>query len=175
MSVFDKKVFMALLTILEYPDPRLTRVAKTISVFDETLWQLEQDMIETMKNADGIGLAATQVGVLKRMVILDIPALQKIMTLVNPVLLEAWGEVEREEGCLSVPGIFDRVVRAERIRFRAQDVQGNVWEEVADGILATCILHEMDHLEGKVFVDYLSPMKQNRIKTKMRKRHRQNG
>ncbi len=166
---------MALLTILEYPDPRLTRVAKTISSFGESLWQLEQDMIETMQNADVIGLAATQVGVLKRILILNIPSIQKIMTLVNPVLLETWGEVEREEGCLSVPGIFDRVVRAEHIRFQAQDVRGNTWEEEADGILATCILHEMDHLEGKVFVDYLSPLKQNRIKAKMRKRHRQNG
>ena len=167
---------MAQLNILEYPDPRLHKVAAPVPVVTAEIRQLVRDMAETMYAAPGVGLAATQVDVHKRVIVIDVSETKnELLTLINPEILSAEGEDENEEGCLSVPGYFDFVKRAARIRFRAQDIDGNVFERDAEGLLAVCVQHEMDHLLGKVFVEYLSPLKQQRLKTKAKKRQRAAG
>ncbi len=164
---------MALLNILHYPDPRLHKVATPVASVDDSIRRLISDMAETMYAAPGIGLAATQVDVHKRVIVVDVSEKgDELQAFVNPVILERNGEAEREEGCLSVPGIYDKVTRADQIVVEALDRHGNPFRLQAEGLLATCIQHEMDHLVGKVFVEYLSPLKQNRIKTKLRKRAR---
>ncbi|WP_333706028.1 peptide deformylase [Ottowia beijingensis] len=166
---------MALLSILRYPDPRLHKVAQPVSVIDDRLRALIDDMFETMYDAKGIGLAATQVDVHQRLIVIDVSEERdQRLVLINPELV--WTSDERvkgDEGCLSVPGIYDGVERAERVKVRALDEQGQAREIEADGLLAVCIQHEMDHLMGKVFVEYLSPLKQGRIKTKLLKAERQ--
>jgi len=165
---------MAILKILHYPDKRLHTVAAPVTLFDEALRQLAADMAETMYAAPGIGLAATQVDRHVRMLLADVSETHDdLKVLVNPVILRAEGEAVREEGCLSVPGIYDKVRRAERIRVRAQDLSGAEFELEAEGLLAVCIQHEIDHLDGKVFVEYLSPLKQGRIRTKLKKQQRE--
>jgi peptide deformylase len=165
---------MALLNILRYPDPRLHKVAQPIAVVDERIQTLIADMAETMYAAPGIGLAATQVDRHVRLILVDISeAKNDLKVFVNPRLLETSGSSEHEEGCLSVPGIYDKVVRPERIRVSALDRDGQAFEIEADGLLAVCIQHEIDHLDGKVFVEYLSRLKQERIKGKLRKQGRE--
>jgi peptide deformylase len=162
---------MALLTILNYPDPRLHTVAKPVAAVDDRVRQLASDMFSTMYQANGIGLAATQVDVHQRLIVMDVSEERDQGTvLINPELVWASPEmVKNEEGCLSVPGIYDGVMRHERVRVKALDLDGATREFDAEGLLAVCIQHEMDHLLGKVFVEYLSPLKRNRIKTKMLK------
>ena len=166
---------MAILPILCYPDPRLLQVAKPVQAVDARIKALVADMLETMYDAQGIGLAATQVDVHERLVVIDVSEERnEPLVLINPELL--WASAERvmgEEGCLSVPGIYDGVERAAQVRVRALDEHGQAREIEADGLLAVCIQHEMDHLLGKVFVEYLSPLKRGRIKTKLQKAERQ--
>ena len=167
---------MALLNILHFPDPRLRTVAKPVSEFDESLRQLVADMFETMYEAPGIGLAATQVDRHIRLLVLDVSENRdRPRCLINPQILEAGGEEEMDEGCLSVPGFYEKVRRAEKIRVRAQDEFGEVREFEAEGLEAVCIQHEMDHLEGKLFVDYISSLKRNRIRSKLVKMQKQAG
>jgi len=162
-----------ILPILEYPDPRLKKVAAPVTVFGPEIERLVRDMAETMYEAPGIGLAATQVDVHKRVIVIDISETRdQLRVFVNPELLEAEGEAECEEGCLSVPGYYDNVTRAANIRVRAQNERGETFELATDGLLAVCIQHEMDHLVGKVFVDYLSPLKRARIAGKFKKKRR---
>lgn len=164
---------MALLPIIHYPDPRLHTRAKPVSQVDARIRQLVHDMAETMYAAPGVGLAATQVDVHERVITIDVSEdKSKLLVLINPEILSRDGEQECEEGCLSVPGIYDVVKRAAEIRVRALDINGKSFEFDADGLLAVCVQHEMDHLDGKVFVEYLSQLKQNRIKTKLAKRAR---
>jgi peptide deformylase len=164
---------MALLPILHYPDPRLHKRAAPVETVDERIRQLIRDMAETMYAAPGIGLAATQVDVHERVIVIDVSEDRTdLRAFVNPVILEAEGEAETEEGCLSVPGVFDKVRRAERVKVRALDAQGEPFVLEAEGLLAVCIQHEIDHLEGKVFVEYLSRLKQQRIAAKLRKQLR---
>ncbi|WP_142804087.1 peptide deformylase [Tepidiphilus sp. J10] len=164
---------MALLPILHYPDPRLKKRAEPVTEVDESIRRLAADMAETMYAAPGIGLAATQVDVHKRVIVIDVTEDRSGLTvLINPEILEKDGECVSEEGCLSVPGIYDKVTRAERVRVRALNLQGEPLEFEAEGLLAVCIQHEIDHLDGKVFVEYLSPLKQSRIKAKLVKRAR---
>ena len=161
---------MALLHILRYPDERLHTVASRVDRVDDEIRQLIKDMAETMYAAPGVGLAATQVEVHKRVIVIDVSETRdQLKVFINPEILVSSGESEFEEGCLSVPGIFEKVCRAERITVRAMDAQGETFEREADGLLAVCIQHEMDHLEGKVFVDYLSRLKQQRILKKLKK------
>ena len=166
---------MALLTILCYPDPRLHTVAKPVAAVDGRIKQLVADMLETMYEANGIGLAATQVDVHERLVTIDVSEERNApLVLINPEITWASDEkVVTDEGCLSVPGIYDGVERAAAIKVTALDAEGKSRTVEADGILAVCIQHEMDHLLGKVFVEYLSPLKRNRIKTKMLKARRE--
>nr|WP_206780240.1 peptide deformylase [Chromobacterium sp. ASV5] len=165
---------MALLNILQYPDERLHTVAKPVTAFDAALRQQVDDMFETMYEAKGIGLAATQVDYHYRLVVMDISEERdERRVFINPEIVEKDGETVYEEGCLSVPGIYDKVTRAERVKVRAQDVDGKAFELEADGLLAICIQHELDHLNGVVFVERLSQMKQSRIKTKLKKREKQ--
>jgi peptide deformylase len=165
---------MAKLDILHYPDPRLHRVAKPVQAVDDRIRTLVDDMAETMYAAPGIGLAATQVNVHERVLVIDISeSHDELRVFINPELVSKSGETEGEEGCLSVPGIFDKVVRAERVTVRALDRDGQPFELEADGLLAVCIQHEMDHLMGKVFVDYLSSLKRNRIRTRLLKQARE--
>jgi peptide deformylase len=162
-----------ILPILEYPDPRLRKVAAPVTSFGPDLVRLVHDLAETMYSAPGIGLAATQVDVHKRVIVIDVSeARDGLLVLVNPEILEAEGEAECEEGCLSVPGYYDKVTRAARIRVRAQDEHGASREIAADGLLAVCVQHEMDHLVGKVFVDHLSSLKRARLAAKLKKRQR---
>ena len=164
---------MALLPILEYPDPRLKKVAAPVAAFTPEIRKLVSDMAETMYAAPGVGLAATQVDVHKRVIVIDTSEQKdELRVFINPELLAAEGETECEEGCLSVPGYYDKVTRAARIRVRAQDEQGATFELDADGLLAVCVQHEMDHLQGKVFVEYLSPLKRARLAAKLRKKQR---
>jgi peptide deformylase len=165
---------MPLLPILQYPDPRLHTVAKkVISVNDHTR-QLIRDMADTMYAAPGVGLAATQVNVHQRIIVLDISETHDdLLVFINPELLSATGEHEHEEGCLSVPGIYDKVCRPEHIRVRALNQRGETFTMNATGLLAVCIQHEMDHLEGKVFVQHLSLLKQTRIRAKLKKQQRE--
>lgn len=165
---------MALLPILRYPDPRLHTRATQVAEVNDEIRKLVNDMAETMYEAPGIGLAATQVDVHKRVVVIDVSEDKSgLLALINPEIIARSGEQVCEEGCLSVPGIYDGVERAERVKVRALDAQGTAREIEADGLLAVCIQHEMDHLLGKVFVEYLSPLKQGRIKTKLQKAERQ--
>jgi peptide deformylase len=165
---------MALLNILCYPDPRLHTVAQPVQAVDARIRGLVADMLETMYDANGIGLAATQVDVHERLIVIDVSEERnEPLVLVNPEIV--WASEEKQvgdEGCLSVPGIYDGVERARAIKVRALDGEGQVREIAAEGLLAVCIQHEMDHLMGKVFVEYLSPLKRNRIKTKMLKARR---
>jgi peptide deformylase len=164
---------MAPLSILRYPDPRLHKVAAKIIQVDDDIRKLIKDMAETMYAAPGVGLAATQVDVHKRLIIVDISETRdQLKVLINPEILEAGGEADCEEGCLSVPGVYEKVRRAGRIKVSAQDRNGKLFTLDADGLLAVCIQHEMDHLEGRVFVEYLSRLKQQRIMTRLRKQER---
>ena len=164
---------MAKLPILEFPDPRLRTVAKPVEQVDDALRNLVDDMFETMYAAPGIGLAATQVDVHVRLLVLDVSEdKSRPMVFINPEILSADGHQVYQEGCLSVPGIYADVKRANQIRVRALDRNGEVFELDADGLLAVCIQHEMDHLAGKVFVDYLSPLKREQVKKKLAKQQR---
>jgi peptide deformylase len=165
---------MARLDILHYPDARLHTVAKPVQTVDARIRQLVDDMAETMYAAPGIGLAATQVNVHERVVVIDISETHdELRVFINPEIVAQSGTEESEEGCLSVPGVFDKVTRAERVTVRALDRDGKPFELAADGLLAVCIQHELDHLKGKVFVDYLSALKRNRIKAKLAKQARE--
>jgi peptide deformylase len=165
---------MALLPILRYPDPRLFKVAKPVAQVDARMRALVADMLETMYAADGIGLAATQVDVHERLIVIDVsPQHDQPLVLINPELVWSSEEiVKRDEGCLSVPGIYDGVERPVEVKVRAQDVDGREREIDAKDMLAVCIQHEMDHLMGRVFVQYLSSLKQSRIKSKLQKQLR---
>jgi peptide deformylase len=164
---------MALLNILEYPDPRLKKVASPVSAFTPEIEKLVRDMAETMYAAPGVGLAATQVDVHRRIIVIDISDTKDdLRVFINPELTAAEGEAECEEGCLSVPGYYDKVTRAERITVRAFDERGQPFTLDAEGLLAVCIQHEMDHLEGKVFVEKLSPLKRARLLAKLRKKQK---
>jgi peptide deformylase len=164
---------MAKLTILEFPDPRLRTKAAPVVEFDAALKQLASDMLETMYEAPGIGLAATQVNVHRQILVLDVSEEKnQPMVIVNPKILASEGSQTYQEGCLSVPGIFADVDRADRIRVEAQDLEGNPLRIEADGLLAVCIQHEMDHLVGKLFVDYLSPLKRELVRKKLEKQRR---
>jgi peptide deformylase len=166
---------MALLSILRYPDARLHKKAKPVAVVDDRIRKLVRDMADTMYEAPGVGLAATQVDVHERVIVIDVSEEGRdLMVLINPEITWKSETIKAfEEGCLSVPGIYDEVERAERIRFKALDEKGQPYEMEAEGLLAVCVQHEIDHLDGKVFVEYLSPLKQNRIKTKMKKAERE--
>jgi peptide deformylase len=166
---------MPQLAILQYPDPRLHKVAKPVSQVDDRVRALLADLFETMYAAKGVGLAATQADIHERIIVADVSEERnQPLVLINPELIErSTDRKEWEEGCLSLPGIYDKVTRPDRIRVRALNAQGEVFELEADGLLAVCIQHEMDHLSGKVFVDYLSPLKRNRIKSRMLKRQRE--
>lgn len=164
---------MANLTILHFPDERLRTVAKPVEQVDGALRALIDDMFETMYDAPGIGLAATQINVHKRLIVIDVSEEKdQPLVLINPEILEKSGEEEMDEGCLSVPGIYEKVQRADRVKIRALDRNGEPFELDADGLLAVCIQHEIDHLDGKLFVDYLSSMKRQRIKKKLEKQLR---
>jgi peptide deformylase len=164
---------MAHLSILEYPDPRLKKVAAPVTAFTPEIVKLVRDMAATMYAAPGVGLAATQVDVHKRIIVIDISeGRDDLLVLINPELVAAEGEAECEEGCLSVPGYYDKVVRAARVTIRAKNERGEPFERTAEGLLAVCIQHEMDHLVGKMFVDYLSPLKRARLKSRQRKKQR---
>jgi peptide deformylase len=162
-----------LLRILEYPDPRLRKIAAAVPVVTADVRKLVRDMAETMYAAAGAGLAATQVNVPRQVIVIDASeARDTLKVFINPEIVAAEGEAESEEGCLSVPGYYDKVRRAARITVRAQDETGRPFELTTDGMLAVCIQHEMDHLIGKVFVDYLSPLKRARLATRMGKKQR---
>jgi peptide deformylase len=167
---------MALLPILRYPDPRLHTVAKPVQAVDSRIRTLVADMLETMHDANGIGLAATQVDVHERLVVIDVSEEHnESLVLINPEIVWASDEKQvNDEGCLSVPGVYDGVERSSSVRVTAIDAEGRPFTLEAEGLLAVCIQHEMDHLLGKVFVEYLSPLKRNRIKTKMLKARREN-
>jgi len=167
--------FMTILTILEYPDPRLRTIAKPVERVDDTTRRLLDDMFETMYAAPGIGLAATQVGVHQRIVVMDLSEEQnEPRVYINPEFEPLTDELdEYREGCLSVPGFFEEIKRPQRVKVRALDRDGKPFEELAEGLLAVCIQHECDHLNGKLFVDYLSQLKRSRIKKKLEKQQRQ--
>lgn len=165
---------MALLDILEFPDPRLRKHAVAVENVDGKLVQLIDDMLESLYGAPGIGLAATQVNVHKRVIVIDISdARDQPLVLVNPTIEAAEGEIETAEGCLSVPGFYEPVMRAASIRFSAIDRDGNPYTRDAEDLLAVCVQHEMDHLKGKLFVDYLSPVKRQLIRKKLLKLQKQ--
>jgi len=167
---------MALLTILEYPDPRLRTRAVPVTQFDAALSRLIDDMFETMYAAPGIGLAASQVDVHQRLIVMDLSENRdEPRVFINPEILARDGGGVTEEGCLSVPGIFDKVERAQHVRVRAQDRHGATFERELDGLVAVCLQHEIDHLEGKLFVDYLSGLKRERIRKKLDKERRARG
>jgi len=164
---------MSLLNILRYPDARLHKVASPVTVFDEALKKLVHDMAETMYAAPGIGLAATQVDVHKQLIVIDASERRdSLVVLINPEIVDSSGISDIEEGCLSVPGIYETVDRAERVKVRAHDQNGNLFTLEAQGLLAVCIQHEMDHLKGKVFVEHLSQLKQQRIRARLAKQLR---
>jgi peptide deformylase len=161
---------MAILNVLHYPDPRLRKKALSVEKVDSGIKQLVDDMFETMYQAPGIGLAATQANVQKRVIVIDISEdKSNPLCLINPEIISSDGEEEMEEGCLSVPGIYEKVTRADRITVRALNREGDSFELQTDGLLSVCIQHEMDHLEGKLFVDYLSELKRQRIRKKLEK------
>ncbi|HUL41427.1 MAG TPA: peptide deformylase [Burkholderiales bacterium] len=164
---------MALLRILQYPDARLHTLAQPVAAVNDEIKKLVADMAETMYAAPGVGLAATQVDVHKQVIVIDISETHdKLLTLINPEILASMGTSDCEEGCLSVPGIFEKVQRAERVTVRALDREGKAFSLDADGMLSVCIQHEIDHLKGKVFVEYLSRLKQARILSKLKKMRR---
>jgi len=164
---------MPILDILRYPDERLYKIAAPVAVVDDEVRRLAADLAETMYAAPGVGLAATQVNAHRQVIVIDISdSRDQLLTLINPQILAAEGEQECEEGCLSVPGIYDKVIRAAKVKVRALGTDGAAFELDADGLLAVVIQHEMDHLQGKVFVDYLSRLKQTRIRARMQKRER---
>ncbi len=164
---------MARLEILHFPDPRLRNKARPVERVDDGVRRLVDDMLETMYDAPGIGLAAIQVNVPERVITIDVSEdRSQPVALINPEILDSRGAVSTEEGCLSVPGIYDLVERAEWIRYRALDLQGAPYETEADGLLAVCIQHEIDHLDGRLFVDYLSQLKRQRIRKKLEKQQR---
>jgi peptide deformylase len=166
---------MAILNILNYPDPRLHTVAKPVIEVDEKIRQLINDMAETMYDAPGIGLAATQVNAHIQLLIIDTSeSKDKLQVFINPKIIASSGEQDYEEGCLSVPGIYENVTRAEKVTVEALNHEGQKFTLKAHGLLSVCIQHEIDHLLGRVFVEYLSPLKRNRIKSKMLKQHRDN-
>jgi len=161
------------LDILEYPDHRLRKIAASVPAVGPDIQKLVRDMAETMYEAPGVGLAATQVNVHKRVIVIDVSeARDELRVFINPEIVSAEGEAECEEGCLSVPGYYDKVVRAEQITVRALNERGEAFELSTGGMLAVCIQHEMDHLVGKVFVDYLSPLKRARLSARMKKKQR---
>ena len=166
---------MSILNILRYPDPRLHKVAKPVTNFDARIKQLVADMAETMYDAPGVGLAASQVDVHEQVIVIDTSETHsELRAYINPEIIWASPEMQvYDEGCLSVPGVYDGVERHAQVKVRAFDADGKQFELEADGLLAVCIQHEMDHLKGKVFVEYLSPLKRNRIKTKMLKEERE--
>ncbi len=166
---------MSLMTILEFPDPRLRKVAAPVAVVDDSIREILDNMIETMYDAEGIGLAATQVNVHKRMLVMDISEDHaEPIIFINPEITVLDPEpIGYEEGCLSVPGYYEMVTRPRKVLIKALDRNGNPFEIEAEGILAVCIQHEIDHLDGKLFVDYLSALKRQRIKSKLEKEHRQ--
>lgn len=166
---------MAILNILEFPDPRLRTIAKAVERVDDDLRQLIDDMFETMYDAPGIGLAATQVNVHKRLVVMDLSEdKNEPLVFINPELESLTDEVDQyQEGCLSVPGFYENVDRPQKVKIKALDRDGQPFELIAEGLLAVCIQHECDHLNGKLFVDYLSTLKRDRIKKKLEKQHRQ--
>jgi peptide deformylase len=164
---------MALLNILRYPDARLHKVAAPVTVFDLSLKHLVRDLADTMYSAPGVGLSATQVDVHKEVIVVDVSERRdSLVVLVNPEIVEASGVSDIEEGCLSVPGVYDIVQRAERVKARAYDQNGNPFTLEAQGLLAVCIQHEMDHLKGKVFVEHLSQLKQQRVRARLAKQLR---
>lgn len=166
---------MALLPILEFPDPRLRTVAEPVTEFSDELRQLVKDMFETMYDAPGIGLAATQINVHQRIITIDLSEEKnEPMVIINPVVEPLTTETDKmQEGCLSVPGFYENVVRPNKVRLTAHNEHGEEYTMEADELLAVCIQHEIDHLDGKLFVDYLSPLKRNRIRSKLEKAHRQ--
>lgn len=165
---------MALLPILRYPDPRLHKKAAPVTTIDASIRKLAADMAETMYAAPGIGLAATQVDQHIRLIIIDVTeSKSRLQVFINPEIINKSGDCESEEGCLSVPGIYESVTRAEEVTVKALDLDGKTFELNADGLLAVCIQHEIDHLNGKVFVNYLSRLKQQRIKEKLIKQARE--
>lgn len=167
------KFVMAILNILRYPDERLHKIATEVPSITREIRTLVSDMAETMYAAPGIGLAATQVDVHQRIIVIDVSETRdELLVLINPEIIASSGNAETQEGCLSVPGIFDKVTRAEEITVRATGIDGKSFEMDASGLLAVCIQHEMDHLMGKVFVEYLSPFKQSRILSKLKKQAR---
>jgi peptide deformylase len=167
---------MAILDILHFPDTRLRNVAKPVEAVDDSVRRLIDDMFETMYDAPGIGLAAIQVNEPRRVIVIDTSEdRSQPLALVNPEIVEKQGVEEMDEGCLSVPGVYETVQRAESIRVRALDRDGQAFEMDADGLLAVCIQHEIDHLDGKLFVDYLSNLKRQRIRKKLEKEARQSG
>lgn len=164
---------MALLNVLHFPNPRLRLKAKPVETVDDTINTLAKDMLDTMYAEGGIGLAATQVDVQKRVIVIDLSEHRDDpMCLINPEIIELEGTEQMQEGCLSVPGYYDLVERAEKIRFRYLDLEGQAVEAKAEGLLAVCIQHEIDHLNGKLFIDYLSPLKQQRLRKKLEKQDR---
>jgi peptide deformylase len=165
---------MTKLAILEYPDPRWRTRAEAVAVVDDAVRQLAEDLLHTMYAANGVGLAATQVDVHRRVIALDVSeSRDQPLILINPELVSAEGMGPGEEGCLSLPGIYDKLSRATRIRIRALDLQGKPFEMDAEGLLGICIQHEMDHLEGKLFVDYLSELKRQLIRRRLEKERKQ--
>jgi peptide deformylase len=165
---------MTKLAILEYPDPRLRTRAEAVALVDDAVRHLARDLLETMYAANGVGLAATQVDIHRRVIALDVSeGRDQPLVLINPQLLSAEGTGPAEEGCLSLPGIYDKLSRATRIRVRGLDLQGEPFEMDAEGLLAVCIQHEMDHLEGKLFVDYLSELKRQLIRRRLEKERKQ--
>ncbi len=165
---------MSILNILRYPDARLHKVAAPVTVFDASLKKLATDLAETMYAAPGVGLAATQVDVHKQVIVIDASETRdKLLTLINPEIVTASGVADCEEGCLSVPGIYEKIARAGRIAVRALGLDGQTFTMQAEDMLAVCIQHEMDHLKGRVFVEYLSRLKQTRIRAKLQKQQRQ--
>jgi len=167
---------VSILTILEFPDRRLRTVATEVELVNDGIKTLVSDMLETMYASKGVGLAATQVNVHKRVVVMDVSDNKDApICLINPKIIASNGEEESEEGCLSVPGFFENVSRAETITVQALNLQGEAFQLAANGLLAVCIQHEMDHLLGKLFVDYLSSFKRNRIKSKLEKIHKAQG
>ncbi|SFM31563.1 peptide deformylase [Nitrosomonas communis] len=164
---------MAILKILQYPDERLHKVAAPVSAITDEIHVLVQNMTETMYAAAGIGLAATQVDVHQRVIVIDVSETRdQLHVFINPEIIASEGEFDYQEGCLSVPGIFEKVKRAENISVRAMNLNGDLFELDASSLFAICIQHEMDHLMGKVFIEYLSQLKQSRIRSKLRKRQR---
>src|SRR5579859_285563 len=164
---------MALLPIIHYPDPRLHKIASPVMAIDADIRTLARDMAQTMYAAPGVGLAATQVDVHKQVIVVDVSETHdQLLVLINPKILESRGTADCEEGCLSVPGIFEKVKRAQCVRVEALGLDGKIFRVDADGLLSVCIQHEMDHLKGKVFVEYLSELKQKRIIGKLKKQQR---